>query len=146
MNIQRRAQLVIATSAMAFALGACSQHDGTTVGQKLDGAIANTQQAASQVGQDMKTAVSDVRRGGEQAAQAVAGSATDLAITARVKTVLATDSQLSALSISVDTVNSVVSLYGPAPSAEAIERATVLARAVDGVSAVNNQLVVASNG
>jgi hyperosmotically inducible periplasmic protein len=68
-----------------------------------------------------------------------------VAITARVKAALAADGQLSALSINVDTVNSVVSLYGPAPSAEAIERASVLAKAVEGVTAVNNRLVVSAS-
>lgn len=142
MNIKHRAHIVIITSAMAFALAACGQKEEPTVGQQLDNAITNTEQAMSEARQDLQAAASDLRRDGEQAAQSMAESASDMAITAKVKTALAADDQLSALSIQVDTVDGVVSLSGPAPSADAVERATVLARAVDGVNAVENRLVV----
>lgn len=142
MNIKHRAHIVIITSAMAFALAACGQKEEPTVGQQLDNAITNTEQAMSEARQDLQAAASDLRRDGEQAAQSVAEIASDMAITAKVKTALAADDQLSALSIQVDTVDGVVSLSGPAPSADAVERATVLARAVDGVNAVENRLVV----
>lgn len=145
MDIPRTAQRIVATSAIAFAVAACGQQSDATVGQKIDGAIASTEQAANQAGQDVQAVATEVRREGQEAAQAVASSASDVAITARVKAALAADSQLSALSINVDTVNSVVSLYGPAPSAEAIERASVLAKAVEGVTAVNNRLVVSAS-
>lgn len=78
MNIQHRARVVIATTAMVFAVAACGQKEEATVGQEIE----------------------------------------------------------------VDTVQGVVSLSGPAPSADAAERATVLARAVEGVTAVQNRLVV----
>jgi hyperosmotically inducible periplasmic protein len=142
MNIKHRAHIVIITSTMAFALVACGQKEEPTVGQQLDNAITNTEQAMNEARQDLQAAASDLRREGEQAAQSVAESANDMAITAKVKTALAADDQLSALSIQVDTVDGVVSLSGPAPSADAVERATVLARAVDGVNAVENRLVV----
>jgi len=142
MNTTRRAQIVIATSAMAFALAACGQKEEPTVGQRLDNAISNTEQAMSEARQDLQAAASDLRQNGEQAAQSVADSANDMTITVKVKAALAADDQLSALSIQVDTVDGVVSLTGPAPSDDAIERATALARAVDGVNAVENRLAV----
>ncbi len=145
MNITRRTQIVIATSAMAFAIAACGQKEEPTVGQRLDDAINHTEQAMNEARQDLQAAASDLHQNGQQAAQAVADSATDLAITAKVKTALAADDQLSALSINVDTVDGVVSLSGPAPTADAAERAAVLARAVDGVNAVENRLVVQGN-
>lgn len=145
MNIPRTAQRIVATSAIAFVVAACGQQSDETVGQKIDGAIASTEQAANKAGQDVQAVASEVRREGQEAAQAVASSANDVAITTRVKAALAADSQLSALSINVDTVNSVVSLYGPAPSAEAIERASMLAKAVEGVTEVNNRLVVSAS-
>ncbi len=142
MNMIRRTQLVIATSAAAFALAACGAKEDTTVGQQLDGAIEQTQQAAASTQQDLQAAASDMKREGEAAMDSVSDSATDLAITAKVKAALAADDQLSALGINVDTLNNVVSLQGPAPSMEAAERATVLAKAVDGVSEVKNMLTV----
>lgn len=145
MNMIRRTQIVLATTAAAFALVACGQQEDKTVGQKLDGAIEKTEQAAASTQQDIKAAATDMQREGEKAVVAVTDSAADLAITAKVKAALAADDQLSALGINVDTENTVVSLKGPAPSTSAAERATVLAKAVDGVTEVKNMLTVAGN-
>ena len=142
MNISNRAQVVIATTAVLLSLSACGQKEEATVGQKIDGAIASTEQAAQEAKQDMQAAAGDMKREGEQAAQAVADTAADAAITTKVKAALAADTQLSALRIEVDTVAGVVSLTGPAPSADAADRATVLAKAVEGVTSVQNKLVV----
>ncbi len=142
MNISKRAQVVIATTAVLLSLAACGQKEEATVGQKIDGAIASTEQAAQEAKQDMQAAAGDMKREGEQAAQAVADTAADAAITTKVKAALAADTQLSALRIEVDTVAGVVSLTGPAPSADAADRATVLAKAVEGVTSVQNKLVV----
>lgn len=146
MNISKRAPVVIATTAVLLSLVACGQKEEATVGQKIDGAIANTEQAAQEARQDLQAAAGDMKRDGEQAAQAVADTAGDAAITAKVKAALAADDQLSALRIDVDTVTGVVSLTGPAPTVEAADRATVLAKAVDGVTAVQNKLVVDRKG
>jgi osmotically-inducible protein OsmY len=144
MNISSRAQVVIATTAVLLSLTACGQKEEATVGQKIDSAIANTEQAAQEAKQDMQAAAGDMKREGEQAAQAVADTAADAAITTKVKAALAADTQLSALRIEVDTVAGVVSLTGPAPSADAADRATELAKAVEGVTTVQNKLVVQS--
>lgn len=66
----------------------------------------------------------------------------DVTITTKVNAELARDPALSALSIDVDTVDGRVSLRGKAPDAAALERATTLARGVEGVVSVDNQLVV----
>jgi osmotically-inducible protein OsmY len=144
MNISNRAQVVIVTTAALLSLTACGQKEEATVGQKIDSAIASTEQAAREAQQDLQAAAGDMKREGEQAAQAVADTAADAAITTQVKAALAADAQLSALRIEVDTAAGVVSLTGPAPSAEAADRATVLAKAVQGVTTVQNKLVVDS--
>ena len=147
MNMIRRTQMILATSAAAFALVACGQtEDTTTVGQKLDGAIAQTEQAAVNTQQDLQSAATDLQREGEKAVVAATDSATDLAITAKVKAALAADDELSAVGINVDTEGTVVSLQGPAPSQAAADRATVLVKAVDGVTDVKNMLTIASKG
>lgn len=142
MNLSNRAQVVIATTAVLLSLTACGQQEDATVGQKIDGAMTSTEQAALQARQDMESTAADIKREGEQAVQSVTTAATDMAITTKVKAALAADDQLSALKIEVDTVQGVVSLTGPAPSAEAAERATTLAKAVEGVTEVQNKLVV----
>jgi osmotically-inducible protein OsmY len=142
MKLSNRAQVVIATTAVLLSLTACGQKEEATVGQKIDGAMTSTEQAALQARQDMESTAADIKREGEQAVQSVTTAATDMAITTKVKAALAADDQLSALKIEVDTVQGVVSLTGPAPSAEASERATTLAKAVEGVTEVQNKLVV----
>ncbi|WP_066153088.1 BON domain-containing protein [Hydrogenophaga pseudoflava] len=142
MKLSNRAQVVIATTAVLLSLTACGQKEEATVGQKIDGAMTSTEQAALQARQDMESTAADIKREGEQAVQSVTTAATDMAITTKVKAALAADDQLSALKIDVDTVQGVVSLTGPAPSAEAAERATTLAKAVEGVTEVQNKLVV----
>ena len=146
MKPSNRAQMVIATTAVLLSLAACGQQEDATVGQKIDGAVTSTEQAAQQARQDMESAAADIKREGEQAVQSVTTTATDMAITTKVKAALAADDQLSALKIEVDTVGGVVSLTGPAPSAEAAERATTLAKAVEGVTEVQNKLVVGGQG
>jgi osmotically-inducible protein OsmY len=142
MKLSNRAQVVIATTAVLLSLTACGQKEEATVGQKIDGAMTSTEQAALQARQDMESTAADIKREGEEAVQSVTTAATDMAITTQVKAALAADDQLSALKIEVDTVQGVVSLTGPAPSAEAAERATTLAKAVEGVTEVQNKLVV----
>ena len=70
----------------------------------------------------------------------------DMTITAKVKSALAGDDQLSALAINVDTTNKVVTLTGPAPTQAAFDRASALAQAVAGVAEVKNRLTVAGKG
>jgi osmotically-inducible protein OsmY len=66
----------------------------------------------------------------------------DAMITTSVKAELAKDSNLSATRINVDTTQGRVMLNGTAPSNEAREHATTLAKNVKGVVAVDNQLKV----
>ena len=144
MRIQRRITTVLATSAAAFALAACGQaNDEMTVGEHVDSAIENTQSAAASVNQDMGKAIDQARQAtGEMADNATAAVA-DATITAQVNAALAADDTLKALQINVDTKAGRVTMTGPAPDATARERATVLARAVEGVVDVDNRLVVA---
>jgi len=64
----------------------------------------------------------------------------DAAITASVKTRLAEDSARTLTAVDVDTVNGIVYLTGTVPDAAAKQRATQIARHVDGVARVENNL------
>lgn len=68
----------------------------------------------------------------------------DASITASVKSALAKDPTLSAIAIDVDTANGNVSLNGSAPDSNSREKATLIARAVQGVNGVENRIVVAN--
>jgi osmotically-inducible protein OsmY len=66
----------------------------------------------------------------------------DNAITAKVKTGLTTDSTTKARDIQVDTYRGVVQLSGFVDNQAAIDRATEIARGVEGVKDVKNSLVL----
>jgi len=66
----------------------------------------------------------------------------DAAITAKVKTALVKDPDLSAAEINVDTFKGKVQLSGYVSDAEDVSRAASLARHVNGVKSVTNDLHV----
>jgi hyperosmotically inducible protein len=72
----------------------------------------------------------------------VAQGAADETITAKVKEVLAADSALVDMEVTVETADAVVTLNGTARARDQINRALALARAVDGVKSVVNILAV----
>jgi hyperosmotically inducible periplasmic protein len=131
----------------ALALAGCNRaDDGTTAGQKVDGAVAKVEQKAEEVGADVRAAGEKAKDNTAGAMDTVASKAKDALITSSVNAELAKDSQLSALRINVDTVEGRVALRGTAPDAASKDRATTLAQRVDGVKAVDNQLTVAPKG
>lgn len=142
-NTQRTLALLV-LSAAALGLAACDQSKPPTVGEKIDAGIERTQEAASQVKQDAQAAGNDIKQDASQAGTAIADGAADLNITAKVKTALAADDKLSAMAISVNTTNKVVTLTGPAPTQADSDRATSMAQAVEGVTEVKNELTVSA--
>ena len=136
------------------ALSACGKGgDGQTAGQKLDSAVANTSQAAAEAkakaeasiakaGEAMKDATQKAETSGAKTASSMAGKADDAAITASIASEFAKDADLSAIKIDVDTKDGNVTLYGPAPTAAAREKATLLAKSIKGVATVSNKLTV----
>lgn len=146
MNAALRITMISAALATSALVVACGEQEEATVGQRLDGAVADVQQSGTQMGNDARQAMQDMTNAGSEAADAVARGAADATITAKVNAALAADEQLSALSIDVDTTNGRVQLTGTAPNAEARARATTLAQAVDGVVQVDNRLNLEGQG
>jgi osmotically-inducible protein OsmY len=70
----------------------------------------------------------------------------DAALTAKVKTALARDSDVSALDVNVTTYRGVVQLSGFVQDENAARKAADIARGVDGVKDVYNDLRIAPNG
>ena len=127
-----RGAVALLLAAGVLALGACSKTDNeTTMGKKVDSAVAKSEQAGTTA--KAKT---------ESAAASVAGAMDDASITAAVSTGLAKDPDLSANKIAADTKGGQVTLSGPAPNAAAKARAEEIAKSVKGVSAVDNKLEV----
>jgi hyperosmotically inducible periplasmic protein len=151
----RGRSLAVASSiAVLLALSACGkQNEDRTVGQQIDSAVAKTEQVAKEAATDAKSSMAsaeakieqsgaEAKESAKQAASTVGEKLDDASITASVSAGLAKDPELSAIKIDVDTKNGVVHLTGPAPTSDARERASVIAKAVKGVSSVNNQLTV----
>lgn len=68
----------------------------------------------------------------------------DTAITARVKLALVNDEEVSALDVNVETFRGVVQLSGFADSREMANRAATVARGVEGVKDVRNDIRIRS--
>lgn len=125
MNRTLRHTALAAAVLAALGLAACNKAPTEpTVGQRVDG-------AATEVG-----------KSATEAAGAVADTAKDIGITAKVNAALAGDSKLSAMRINVDTTAGRVTLSGTAPDGASRDRATTLASAVEGVSTVENRLTL----
>ncbi|CAH0351472.1 BON domain-containing protein [Aquabacterium sp. CECT 9606] len=129
--------LIAPLTAGLLALAACDNKTPTTetAGQKLDGAIATTEQKTDQLRADAKVNAAEAKKDTSEALS-------DAAITTRVNAQLAADPALSAIKIDVDTSNGRVRLSGTAPDDQARDRATTMASAVSGVVSVDNQLKV----
>ena len=147
---------ILAVSALALGLAACGKTEEPTVGQRLDSAVEKTEQAAADARAKAESAMQSAETKMEQgaanaeatakdAANTAKGAIDDATITAQVNAGLAKDPDLSALKINVDTVNGKVTLNGPAPSTVARDRPETIAKAVSGVTSVNNQLVVSAS-
>lgn len=126
---------IAAISALVLLVAGCDRKDeNKTAGQTLDNTVAEAKQesheAANTVEQKTDTAVQTVD---------------DAAITATIKAKLVADDELKAIDINVDTKGGVVTLTGAAPSPAAVDRATTIAKSVDGVANVTNQLTVSTN-
>ncbi len=149
-----RTSSAVAVIALTFGLVACDKaQEPPTVGQQVDSAIQNTEQAAmdakinaeqalSNAGNTMDSASTDAGAAITSAANSASDLAEDASITAQVSAELAKDADLSAIKIDVDTQNGAVRLSGPAPSQAAKDRASTLAESVKGVVSVNNELIV----
>ena len=135
MNRTPQLAFLVAAVAATLSLAACNKPGQETVGQKVDGSIAEVKSATKELGADASAAAT-------KAVDAVSGTAKDLAITAKVNAALAADDKLSAISVNVDTAGGRVVLNGSAPDATSRDRAKTLAAGVEGVVAVDNRLTV----
>jgi hyperosmotically inducible periplasmic protein len=158
MNFQKRSttahtSLLLAALVSSLALVACDKREDQTAGQKLDSAIAKTEQkaeeakiatenAANRAEQKIDNATDKMAAKVDSSTDKMAAKAEDVAITAKVNAALAGDPKLSALKIDVDTMDGRVNLSGFAPDAASRDRATQLTQAVNGVVSVENKLEV----
>ncbi|MDM0073207.1 BON domain-containing protein [Variovorax sp. J2P1-59] len=146
-----------------LALAACTDRAGSeSAGRQLDSAADKTEQAAvaaarkaaelADVARDktrayvtspeVKEDAAAVKNALKNMGTAAVSTTDDAAVTLAVSSALAKDTELNATRIDVRTKDGAVRLAGPAPNAAAKARAGDIAKAVDGVATVDNQLVV----
>lgn len=145
-----------------LSLAACSDQASRNAEKEVDAAVEKTKDAtvagarkAAELAEkardntkayfespEVKRDVAAAKDAVKNAGTALTAKTDDAAITASVMAALARDPELSARRIDVRTSAGAVQLAGPAPSKEAKARAETIARAVKGVSAVDNRLEV----
>jgi osmotically-inducible protein OsmY len=91
---------------------------------------------------DLSKGATIVRQKSQQAGKAIADSTADARTTASIKGKLIANKDLSALSISVNTTDGIVTLSGSVNSHEDISKAMLLAMETDGVRQVVSSLQV----
>ena len=128
--------IVIVAAAAAFFLGYRLGGDGVetpvSARQALPGVdTEKARQTGAAIGEKVAT-------GAAAAEQAL----NEGALTAKIKSKMALDDHVKALSIDVDTKGTVVTLTGAVHSEAERTRAVALARETDGVTAVNDRLVI----
>lgn len=154
----RHAVALAFAATLAAGLAGCDNTktaDNRTVGQKIDQAGADIKQKTAEMKQDIKEATAEIKQDIKEAtAKAKDSEVTrdikeasgDALITAKVKTALIKEPGLSAMKIDVDTANGIVTLKGTVDSIDKSSRARELASTVDGVSSVDNRLIVGRTG
>jgi hyperosmotically inducible protein len=95
-----------------------------------------------QVKEDLERTGKVIRRKAREAGQAISDATADARITAAIKAKLLGSKELSALSISVNTTDGVVTLSGSVNSTEEISKAVLLAMDSEGVREVVSTLQV----
>ena len=127
---------VIVAAAAAFFLGYRLGGDGveTPVSARQETPGVDTdkaRQTGAAIGEKVATGAAVAERTLDEAA-----------LTAKIKSKMALDDTVKALSIDVDTTGTVVTLTGSVHSEAERTRAVALARETDGVTAVNDRLVI----
>jgi len=133
----RASNLLMISAAVAamLALSACNKRDDQSAGQTVDRGVASA-----------KVEMKDAKEATKDAAANVGAAVTDAMITTKLNAAFVADDQLKALKINVDTKDGKVVLTGVAPDAGSRDRATTMAKAVDGVVDVDNRLTVQPKG
>jgi len=121
---------------------ACSDSSQQAAGEKLDQSVAMAQHKGDEIQSDVKQSAAKLEDQASAMATEAKNAMSDATITAQVNASLAKDPGLSVMKIDVDTTQHKVTLSGTVPDAAASSRATQLAQAVEGVTSVDNQLVV----
>lgn len=156
MKVSYKKIFAVALLAAVVGLSACKQEGpAEKAGNKVDAAVEQAGQkidkATEQAGQKIDKATDQAEKKIEQAGETLSDKSKqagvyidDSAITTKVKAAIAGDALLKVSQITVTTTNGTVRLSGVVDSRQALDRAVEVARSVEQVQAVDNNLGVKS--
>lgn len=129
---------VAAGLAAALLAAGCSRATDTSSTEPIVGQVEVPRQAPP----ERPPAVTPAPPAGKDIVEGAENKVEDARITTTINAELARDKELRAMQINVDTTGGRVLLRGAAPNEVAVDRASQLASAVEGVISVDNQLRV----
>ena len=132
-----RPYLVALGLASALAVAGCDQAGDGAGNNDVDMGAAT-----ENLGNETEQAAGNVASETEQAANSVGETIDDGVITTKVKSALLADDIVKGLDINVDTMNGSVTLNGTVDNQAQADRATEIAKGIEGVSNVQSNLVV----
>lgn len=150
-NIRMTTGLGIAgMAAAAILLAGCNQKTepvadtkkSSSFSSSIESTAKNVEKAADTAMDKTQSAMNAAGDKIEAAADKTGVAISDTAITAAVKSKFIADPDLKAIDINVETVNGAVLLKGNVDSERNRDRATTVARDIDGVKSVSNALVI----
>lgn len=147
---------ILAAAIVAMSLAACSKEaePPRSAGEKLDLGIAKVERQGEQMKAEVQRGAEDARQAASEAAHELKSASleareqlgsdlSDAGLVTTIKAKLAADTLMTMSSINVDASQGRVTLRGSVADAGAVARARQIASAVKGVTAVDNQLMVA---
>jgi hyperosmotically inducible protein len=130
-HVSRVSRLVLAALVGMLALAACDRETKDAVTK----AGAELKRETKETGAEVKQSLKEV---GETTGQVLE----DAAVTAKVKAALHAEKDVKSRDVDVETFQGKVVLKGRVPDRAQAERATAVARSVEGVKSVENRLTV----
>lgn len=140
-NVSGIVVLTLASSLALLAAG-CDRDKAPATTTTTESTSSSAEQSVDSAAADAKEGARDLGNTIEQKADQAGQAIDDAAITTSIKGKYLADDTLKGLDISVETDHGVVMLTGSVQSEAAREHATQIAKGVDGVVSVNNELKV----
>jgi hyperosmotically inducible protein len=144
MNANRTRLAALSVLASATILVACDRTTTTTTtpAGTTTTPSGTTSTTSSTTTTAPSTAASNAMSATNSAMSKAGDAVSDSAVTGKVKTALLADDDVKGLKIDVDTKDGVVTLNGTADTSAHSQKATTIARGIEGVKSVENKLTV----
>jgi hyperosmotically inducible protein len=141
-SMMHKGLAALSSLAVLLALGACGDRETASETASIDPRSQSSSQVTGQATELSKDEKSDTATMGAAGDTTLGEKIDDAQIVAKIKTEFATDKDISAMAIDVDSKDGMVTLSGTVPNSDAKVRADQIAKGMKDVKSVNNQLEV----